>query len=117
MSLEIETGAAAAKAGTHAVRRSISQLVKRGRDRAKHVVDGTGQQAETSLDAIERAALGVVDAIAARGQQYAKAGKTRIRAVETRLVPRRGAPPFGMALVAVGVGVLISVLLSAPKKS
>jgi hypothetical protein len=84
--------------------------------RFRNALDASGRRADDSLSAAEKLAIGVVDAIAQRGARYAKAGKARLYEADARLLPRRGMPPYATALLALGAGVLLSVLLRAPPK-
>lgn len=111
MSLGLEKGAQAAKAGVHAARKSVSEALDHGQARARQVVDASGRRADESLDLVEKALVGVLDTIAHRGQRYAKRAKNRLYTAEARLFPRRRTPPVGTALVGVGAGVLLSLLL------
>jgi hypothetical protein len=111
MALRFETGARVAKSGVRAARTSLSQAVEHGHARVRDVVDASERRADDSLDVVEKAAIGVVDAIAQRGRRYAKTGKNRLYAAESRLLPRHSRSPIGTAVVAVGAGVLLSLLL------
>ena len=118
MSLGLEIGAKAAKSGVRAARKSAARVVAQGRARASHAVDVTGRRAEDSLDMVETAVLGLLDAIAQRGRGYAKDAKDRLYTAEARLFPRPRRPPIATALAGVGAGVLLSLLLTpkAPAK-
>jgi hypothetical protein len=118
MLLRVDTAAKAARAGVHAVHRSVSGATEQGQARLRDAVDATGRRADDALSAAEKIAIGVVDAIAQRGRTYAAAGKDRLYAVDAKLLPRRSRPPFATALVAVGAGILLSLLFRArPSRS
>lgn len=112
MSLGLEMSAKAAKSGVRAVRKSAAKVLAKGRARASQVVDDTGRRAEVSLDGVERAVLGLLDAVSERGRGYAKDTTKRIYAAEAKLFPRPRHPHIATALVGVGAGVLLSLLLS-----
>ncbi len=111
MSLGLEISAKAAKAGVRAARKSMSRVLDHGQVRAKEVVDASGRRADDSLDLVERAVIGVLDAMAQRGQGYAKTAREKIYAAEARIFPRPRRAAIGTALVGVGAGVLVSLLL------
>ena len=86
--------------------------------RVKHVVDSSEKGTSASLGAAEKLAAGVIDALAQRGRAYAKSGEDRAHAGERRLFPRRRPSPIPTALLAVGAGYLLSMLLrSQPSRS
>ena len=114
MSSRIDAGAHAAKSGVRTLREAIAQGLERGQDRAKDAVDASGRRAHESLDVVEKAVIGVLDAIARQGRGYAKQGKTKLYAAEGRVFPRRRMRPVGTALVALGAGVALSLLLGTP---
>ena len=103
--------AKAAKAGVRAARKSVSAALDHGQARARDVVDASGRRADDSLDLLERALIGVLDSIAQRSRGYAKTARNRLYTAEARLFPRPRTPPVGTALVGLGAGVLISLLL------
>jgi hypothetical protein len=114
MSPGLEMSAKAAKSGVRAARKSAAKVVARGRATASHAVDVTGRRAEDSLDMVETAVLGLLNAVAQRGRGYAKDAKDRLYTAEARLFPRPRRPLIATALAGVGAGVLLSLLL-APK--
>jgi hypothetical protein len=115
MTLGIETGAKMAKSGVRAARKSVSHALEHGHARVRDVVNASGRRADDSLDVVEKAAIALVDALAQRGRDHAVGAKDRLYKAEGRLFPRRRTAPIGTALVAVGAGVLLSMLFS-PKK-
>jgi hypothetical protein len=116
MSSRIDAGADAARSGLRSLREALSQGLERGQDRAKDVVDASGRRAHESLDAVEKAVMGILDAVARQGRGYAKEGKTRLYATEAQIFPRRRGRHVGTALLALGAGVALSLLLRAPTK-
>jgi hypothetical protein len=95
----MDLGAKAAKRGVHAARKSLSRVLGDGHARARDIVDASGRRADDSLDVVERAVIGVLDA---RGQ---------LHEVQARLLPRRRASPLGTVIAGLGAGVLLSLLL------
>lgn len=110
MSSRFETGSRVAKSGVRAARKSLSQAFEHGHARVRDVVDASGRRADGSLDLVEKTVNSLVDTIAQRGRGYAKAGRNRLSQAQAQLLPRRRSPPIGTALVAVGAGVLLSLL-------
>jgi hypothetical protein len=110
MSLISRLNANAAKSGVHAARKSVSRALGGGQARVKEMVDASGRRADDSLDMVERAVIGVLDTLAARGRKYAKDG--RRYAAQAGLLPRRRTSPLGAIIAGVGAGVLLSLLLA-----
>ena len=109
----IEKRARAAKSGVRALRGALSRGLQGGQARVKDAVDSTGRRADDSLNVVERAAIRALDRIARSGAGYVRNAKGRLYEVEGRLFPRRRTPPVGTALVGVGVGLLLTRLLTA----
>ena len=112
MSSKIDTGTRAAKSAVRSLRRSASDALDRGEMLAKDAVDASGRRAQVTLQAVEKAIVGLLGAISRQGQSYANEGKSLAYTAESRLFPRRRRPPIGTALLAVGAGVALSLLLS-----
>jgi hypothetical protein len=112
MSSRIDAGARAAKSGVRSLREFLSHALHQGQALAKDAVDASGRRADVSLDAVEKAVVGLLGAISRQGQSYADEGKNRVYAAESRLFPRRRTRPIGTTLLAVGAGIALSLLLS-----
>lgn len=111
MTMGSDISAKAAKRGVHAARKSLSRVLGDGHARARDIVDASGRRADDSLDVVERAVIGVLDALARRGRGYVKDARGRFHEVQARLLPRRRSSPLGSVAVALGAGVLLSLLL------
>lgn len=108
----MDLGAKTAKRGVHAARKSLSRVLGDGHARARDMVDASGRRADESLDVVERAVIGVLDALARRGRGYVKDARGRLHSVEARLLPRRRSSPLGTMIAGLGAGVLLSLLLT-----
>ena len=108
----IDKTARTAKSKVRAIRRALSQGLQGGQARVRDAVDMTGRRADDSLDTIEKAAIRALDMIAQRSSGYARGARGRLYEVEGRLFPRRRSPPIGTAIVGLGVGLLLTQLLT-----
>jgi hypothetical protein len=110
MRLRFEHAVRAAESGVRAARKSVSHALDNGQATARRLLDDSERHADASLSTAERALIGVMGAIAERGRGYAKTGKHRLYEAEARVFPRRPTPRIGTAVVALGAGVLLSLL-------
>jgi hypothetical protein len=115
MSLRIDSGVKVAKSGVRAVRKSAGQALQEGRSRLRDVLAASEVRATNSLNAAEKVLVGVVDALAQGGRSYENDGRDRLHGAEARLISPRRRPRIATAVLAVGAGVLLSLLLRKPQ--